>query len=360
MLLEPDTAQIGRFANIATARSGDLFVSDLSGGRVLRFGRDGSLRMTIGRSGSGPGELRGPTQPALVNDDSVLVVMDPRSSALSLFDVRNGGFLRRVQTPFREPGHRWTFAGDTAVFGLTFSSATLARWPVPDDSVTTVGAVDPRLSQSGPVFLNYGKTEVVPHGEAYLAAVPTVPGLQVLNSAGRTIARVDLPPRGRRGIPPDLIERHMADQRDGKPFQYRASVVADLATLTDGYFAVIWVDLDLINNERPEPSNARFFVSLLSPDLGRACIDIPFRVASDTPLPFPGFSGDTIVAFARQILPNGRLRSVVYRYALNRDDCQWIETGGAKPVGVGPGTASLRSRPQRSWLAAASPSAKGP
>ena len=58
VLREPDSVVVGRFANVTHDRLGRTYLADLTGGRVVRFNRDGTFDGTIGRSGAGPGELQ--------------------------------------------------------------------------------------------------------------------------------------------------------------------------------------------------------------------------------------------------------------------------------------------------------------
>ena len=95
-LQEPDSAAVGRFANVTHDRLGRTYLADLTRGRIIRFNRNGTFDRTIGRSGAGPGELQAAGQPGLLANDSILAVPDPGQSAISLFEAATGRFLRRT------------------------------------------------------------------------------------------------------------------------------------------------------------------------------------------------------------------------------------------------------------------------
>lgn len=321
-LTEPDTVQIGRFAYLAISQAGGIFVADLAAGRVLRFSPDGILDGVIGSLGSGPGELLSAGQIGLIQSDSVLVVPDPRSRAISLFDARDGRFLTRYNTPFADVGQSWTQRGDTVTFGAQFSSGLIGRFIVAAGDVSLFGLfgdLPPAVGALGGTFFRYGRIETVPVGSDWLVLSPAEPGLRLITNRGELKARVDIPATRRRGVPPDLAQRHRT-LGPGGHFRYLGSMAAGLWRLSSGTIVLIMMDVDA--NGPSEPTNPRYFVTLISPDLKTACIDGLLPFPSDSPLPTPYLVRDTLVALARRI-DNDRLRTIVYRYAIDADACEW-------------------------------------
>ena len=94
--------------------------------------------------------------------------------------------------------------------------------------------------------------------------------------------------------------------------------------------ATVHLDVDQPKG-RGEPANPRYYISVVSAERRRACVDGRLPLRSDTPLPFPGLQGDTIVALARRIASDNSLTTLVFRYRIDTTNCNWIETGVTKP-----------------------------
>ncbi len=332
VLQEPDSAVVGRFANVTHDRFGRTYLADLTGGRVVRFNRDGTFSGTIGRSGAGPGELQAAGQPGLLSNDSILAVPDPKAATVSLFEAGTGRFLRRNRMSFLDAGRSWTEVGDTVVVGLQFAAGIVARWRWVDSGATIVGAIPARLAKAGPLPLRYGKIDAVPFPNGYVVLLPLDPGLQLLDRKGKPLGRVILPRRVRRGNDEGLLAKQVAREAQGRPFEYLGSMAAGLSRLSSGHFAVLMLDVDAARDgSGAEPTGARYYLVVVDSDFRKACVDGLVPLVSDAPLPFPGFVHDTLVALARQVAPGNTVRSVVYRYGVSLSRCRWLETGGVRP-----------------------------
>ena len=332
---EPDSLPIGRFVQLATAPDGGVYLSDHAAGRVLEFDGSGQLRRVLGKKGKGPGEFEGAGMPVIRRRDNSLLVMDPILRRLSAFDPRTGVFLRSMPTPFQDVGQIWTEAPDgSLVFALVASTNMVGQLARNQDAFVALGGLPPHVSSTDFVFLMYGRPEVVPDEAGFLAQFPTFPGIQILDSAGRFAGMVDLPTRLRRGTPPDLVEQHMQAFAANGPFQYRGSLAGSFQRLSDGSLAVLNVDLDLPPKKRgkppPDPTNARYYVSVLSADHQRACVDGVLPFSSDAVMPSPSFAGDTLLALSRMVVGETELRTVLYRYLIDTTGCQWVPTGGVR------------------------------
>ena len=138
VLQEGDSAYIGAPAYLTVSGSGAMFVSDPMNGRVLEFNRKGELVRQVGRPGMGPGELGSPISTALIGD-SLLAVSDAGSSQISLFDVRDGRFIRSVKLaglPFSMQA-----SGDTVWMSAMYQhrNTSIGVWPITSDSIHYIG-----------------------------------------------------------------------------------------------------------------------------------------------------------------------------------------------------------------------------
>ena len=90
----PDWAQFGTPPRLGFDGAGNLFVLNPAVGVVAVLGRDGGLVRTLGRSGDGPGEFRGPRD-IYVWRDGTVAVADPGAGTYVVF-APDGSFDRQV------------------------------------------------------------------------------------------------------------------------------------------------------------------------------------------------------------------------------------------------------------------------
>lgn len=96
-----DWEQFSRVFSVGFGQSGDLYVMDDQGGRVVVVGREGEFVREFGRIGDGPGEFAGNTNTAVgfaVLRDGRSVVFDPGHSVFQVF-APDGEFARSVRMP---------------------------------------------------------------------------------------------------------------------------------------------------------------------------------------------------------------------------------------------------------------------
>ncbi|MDH4197110.1 MAG: 6-bladed beta-propeller [Candidatus Aminicenantes bacterium] len=89
-----DRIQFYRVRDIAADPQGNIYVDDMSNGRVQVFDPAGAFLRTIGRSGQGPGEFENPTLVRFGGEKGSIHVMD-RYRRVNLFDEK-GVFMRSV------------------------------------------------------------------------------------------------------------------------------------------------------------------------------------------------------------------------------------------------------------------------
>ena len=91
----------GRVGGVGFGASGDLYVMDDQGGRIVVVSREGEFVREFGRIGDGPGEFAGNSITAVgftVLRDGRAVVFDPGHGAFQVF-APDGEFERSVRMP---------------------------------------------------------------------------------------------------------------------------------------------------------------------------------------------------------------------------------------------------------------------
>ena len=132
----------GRVSAVGFGESGNLYVMDDQGGRIVVVSQEGEFVREFGRIGDGPGEFSASSNTAVgftVLRDGRTVVFDPGHSAFQVFGS-DGEFERSV----RMPGPNW---GANA--SGPWSSTTRSQWsatcePVGKARSGCVGAVRSR------------------------------------------------------------------------------------------------------------------------------------------------------------------------------------------------------------------------
>jgi hypothetical protein len=322
---EPDSLPMGTSFFLAKGPDRDTYLNDIVRSRILRFDARGRLVTTIGKPGSGPGELKVPGVIHLI-DDSILAVNDVAQRTTSLFDAKTGVFLRGVRFPIQDIGQTWTTLGDTIVFAAHLSPSTVAKWVWRSDLVLLSGRTPNRLMRAFEIYVRYGRSEVIATEHGYLVLLPTEPGIHLLDTAANPVGFVTLPVARRRGGGEDLIERERRRKRGRRDFQPLGSGVSAFHRLASGEVVVVYLDVDQLN-DTPIFGNFRSYLTLLSADLSRACVDAQVPLATDV-LPLPTFRGDTLYLLSRVVTPNDRVQTSVVGYRISTERCDWISTGG--------------------------------
>lgn len=178
---------LARISGVDMNDRGDIAIADASEGDVKIFGRDGAMRVRVGRKGSGPGEFQAPRYPRFGRDGR-LFVLDPQANRLQVFSP-SGEYQRGINlTEFTYaagfevmPDGGFTFASETAknpeVLIRTDSAGTVVRRFLPSHDLRPTGEKnDPIWSSVRSFFLDLrGDT-------AYL-----------VNTVSDTVWRVELP-----------------------------------------------------------------------------------------------------------------------------------------------------------------------
>ena len=114
--------QFGRIGDLAVAPNGDIAVIDQLNGVIRIFDRTGTHRVSLGRSGRGPGELSRSANGVYWLGADSLLLLDPGERRQTIF--RLGGTVDTVlPLPAAPTGQGWSRlgAGDLLMRGLTIS-----------------------------------------------------------------------------------------------------------------------------------------------------------------------------------------------------------------------------------------------
>lgn len=332
-LQENDSMYLGAPSFMVSGPEGDLYVSDAMNGHVLRFGRDGRPSVRYGRRGAGPGEMGTPVAATLVGD-SLLAVADWRQNRTSLYRRATGDFLRSVQQeglPF------WMQAVDDTLWmsSVNFRRKTsLAVWPLREDSVRYLGRVPAEYERSPILMEAHPYATLVRTGDTLLVGYTGHRALFLARLDGTVFDTVEVPAVRRRGVPRDIVER-FAKPLENEQIASMVSALVAMHRLPSGDIALMHLDVTV--DERLITADG--FLSVLSRDLARACVDLPFRFQKDG-RPVVAFRGDTLLVLEQKIVSSTRAESFVRSYRVDTSGCDWIPTGKDAAPGRGRAAAS--------------------
>jgi hypothetical protein len=318
-LQESDSLYLGSPTHMTVDASGDLYVSDAMNGHVVRFTRDGRPVARFGKRGSGPGELGSPVATTLVGD-SLLVVADWRNRITSAFDRRSGAFIRSARL---EGYPLWMqVVGDTVWMSDVNPTrkTSLAFWPTGEDSVRYLGALPAEYVRSSILREAHPYATMLRMGDTILLGYTGHHDLFLLRPDGTVFDTLEVPAVRRRGVPRDIVER-FEEPLDNDEIASMGSALVALHRLPSGEVAALY--LDVTAEGRLITSDG--FLSVLSPDLRRACVDIPFEFGKDG-RPVVAFRGDTLFTLEQRIVSDTRALSRVRSYHVDTSRCRWLPT----------------------------------
>lgn len=319
-------------AGSARTRDGHLFVEVED--RVLHFDPQGRFVRAIGRPGDGPGELRRISGPQLLPGDSLLAVVSAAGNRIVVFRVADGTAAAEIPVAdVLHAGQHWVARGDTMLIPALFDRRPYRRW-VPGDSVRVWGraprALDARL---GMAYQMGGLVALAARSSGYLALSPADSAVVVLRDDGSVRGYVDVPRRLRRALPADAEARYQTMLDESPPrLELLAPMTMGLHRRPGGGYIVVHFDgvAELLGDlEGFAYHDTVYWVTLLSEDLARACVDGRLPAAPED-LVRPLFVGDTIVLYVRGEDPSGQPQGVLRRYLVSDDGCAWQPTGGVR------------------------------
>ncbi len=314
-LAEADTLYVGQPGNFAVDPHGDYYIIDRLSSNILVFSPEGTPRVAFGGPGQGPGEAPTPTL-VLFPNESTIVVTDFGEQRADVLDRATKAFVRRLRTD------GYVVSGEvkagTIWLGL-YSQAKrtgVGAWNLATDSIRNLVPLPEVYAPGSQVAASQVGVQVAVAGDSLLVGFTAVEPILVADRDGRVIDSLVIPAVRRRGYPPGWTEiRDFAQAVSSK------STLRWLRRRTDGSFFVVHYDQVFDRNAL----TGKIFVSVLSPDLARACVDAPVPTSGEVRAAV--FSmGDTLFVLDQRSGSGSRLQTSVTRYVLDTSKCAWMTT----------------------------------
>lgn len=330
LLAEADTLYLGNpFSLGVDPYDGSFYVSDFYANRVFRFSRDGSLLARYGRPGSGPGEFSAPNL-AFVLDDSTLAAADQQHKVFHLFGRGSGEHRRSVRyegrlgmtIPVVANGLVWAPSRNPV------SGTAALAWDPATDSIRYLPALPEEyvssLARRGRFAAFYSTGTLAAWADTVVVGMSGSNDLILHTAKGSVLDTLRIPVARRRGVPAGLQRRVDEDRNLEQDELFRlASLLYHVHRTPDGSLLVVHHDADLEGEIQGGLITARPFVSVVSPDRLRACVDAELPVSQDA-RPIEGFRGDTLFLLDRRIAAGERLETWIVKYRVDTEGCEWI------------------------------------
>lgn len=312
VLEESDTLYLGRpETTFLIDGAGDLLVADQLGGRVMRFDRSGRVRGTYGRPGDGPGEFRD-MSPGSILSHGIYVQLASRKA--HTFDAATGLYRSTIPTDFylsdivaRNGEYLLTVSGTPGPFAV----AVLPAARLFADHATQLEPLERTIVSTPEEYTRYPGLDIfvsstlTAWADTLLVGFGGVPYLVAYTEAGTAIDTLVIPARSRRGHPRDASAVYATREFD--TYEQRMSGISTLKRLwrtPDGAFILWFNDVTLTRIAGDFAFSARAYVTVLSTDRRRACVDIEIPCPG-TEWPRIGLGGDTLYALDQYLATDG-------------------------------------------------------
>jgi hypothetical protein len=334
ILQEPDSLFIGLIRQgIAVDEIGNLFVGSATFRAVLRFDREGRLTGSYHLD-----EYSGPSSvgPVVFAGDSMVIVSDSRASRLAIFRSSDG----QSPTTRRYRGYMGSVAlvggmmwfGNLSASQQRIAGAVVLADLISADSQAVTGLLQPTLIEVPEEFERYSELVM---GSQVLVNVTDgmlVVGFSALNLLMRmslTSGHLDTiqPPRRlRRGVSTQALRKYFVKRR------FRYDLALGSISVTDGLWRrpngqLVLVHMDsraYMKEGRLVGVSATPFVSLLTPDLARACVDGLIE-APEAARPAVAILGDTLYVVDQRTKAGGSSsETVLRRFLIDESTCSWV------------------------------------
>jgi hypothetical protein len=298
----------------------EILVADGFYRRVLAYLRDGTLDWVAGRAGSGPGELETVTL-AFRLGDSMVGVADEGKKKIVFF--HRDSSIRRRPVAYEGIIRSSAIDGERVWFGsLNGARQTgLAIWSPAAESVRYLAPWPASYRQSPALAgINTGVL-VAADGERIAYSFSGTDDVILLHPNGERRGAVQVPRRARRGVPADIVERMRRKARDYPSLFAANSVLFGLGWRTDGGLSLVHHD-QVIDGTR---IRAKVFVSVLSPDMAKACVDAAVPVSEDSQ-PISSLRGDTLFVLQQMLVSDTTAVPNLRAYTIDTTACSWVPT----------------------------------
>lgn len=333
-LQESADTYVARPGGLAVDGRGYLLLTDFFQKWIVEFDPSGRLVGRYGAPGRGPGEFDAIGETVLATD-SVVGAADYRSRVFHFFDRRTRRFVgsRRVSG---SPSTGKVVDGTVWLTNLnTKARLGMSVWPLSSEPIGERSAELPPVQanlvpmpaeylQSEPLRGTYPLAHAAPWADSALVGFAAAPWLVVVNRTGSVLDSVFIPASRRRGIPEDIVQELNGSRFDAASLFRRLSGLYGLSRTADGHFVAVHIDPELHGGNR---ITGRLFVSLLSPDRRRVCVDREIPV-SQVSQPIVALQGDSIYVVEQHMKGETGSATTVTAYRVTADGCEWLSTDG--------------------------------
>ncbi len=321
------------FSLVPDTLDGSFLVSDFFQNQLIRYNRDGRLRQTYGRRGSGPGEFTG-VGPAFILHDTLVVGVDGRRKLMQLYARGDGSFLGSYPYQGVLGIGEFSVVDQSVVFpsreltGLT----SVAVWRYPDSVIDHVVPLPDEYVRSairpdgyvGQFAAFHGRGSAVAWPDTILSAMSGLNEVFLSTREGSALDTLHPPAIRRRGVPEDIQERVDANDVPVGVHEFSSSLTG-LYRLSSGATALFHHDAMLEGDPGRGTITADIYLTVIAPDRKTACVDGPV----------PHFKAmraihtvvrDTVFLLDRRLDEAvERLESWVRMYRIDTSGCTWLE-----------------------------------
>lgn len=334
-LQETESLFIGQAAYLSVDPvDGTLYVADGYAAQAYRFGRDGTPLQTYGRPGGGPGEIED-TRAVFALDGSTVAVDDFRERTLELFDRATGEFTGRVE--------HGGISGGQVVSNPTAGTVWMAFPDFPggefavtvwqgSDDLGRVGSV-PAIFREHPHFFATGglAPALAPFRDGLLIGFGALDKVYVMGGDGNARDSVRVPRLRRRALAPDVV----TIMEGGTEIEKREAIsrLLQMTRRGDGSFVLVHADPHLAGEFPAVETWAEYYMTVLSADLSRACVDLPVPLGPRVDARL-AVRGDTVFALYHKIVEGSAgeepyAESWVDLFTVDDSGCPWVPTDGS-------------------------------
>ena len=322
-LRETDSRFVGKPSAVWLAGHGAFFVADLQNASVFQVDSAGTIARVLGRPGPGPGELEQPLQ--LVGlGDSALGVADETKKAIEIFALSTGAFQRA--RPYEGLIMSVAVDGPTVWMGGVSPrhGRGVKRWDLVTDSMIYLVPLPLPYQRNAQLASFFNTVAVAPRGNRLIVGYGADRAVLVVDRDGMAVDSFAVPFARRRGEPADL-ERRVDPKNDMELADITAltSVLRQLGVRSDGSLVFVHIDFGWVP---PRTVTAKAFVSVVSADLTRACVDAPLPQEDPSIAPIE-FRGDTLFTVQQHVGGGQRAETSLVGYLIDSSRCDWVPVG---------------------------------
>lgn len=315
LLFEDDSTFLADVTLVDVDASGSVLVADNFHKRVTEYDRLGALQATYGAKGQGPGEFLMLGVPLFLGD-SLIAVADNRRRVISIFS-RGGSFVRQLASPgvaydgVARGGALWLGALDSR------GGTGVARVEWPRDSVKRLVPV-PQLYRESQRWAGMNTTVSLDEWrDTLFVGFSGDNSVLITDRNGTVLRRIVIPRQYRLGVPEDILMQ-LESSPPGSGFD-KYSALFSLHRLSDGSIGLVHFDQTISAGGTYET----VFLSIISPDRSRACVDGHIPVYRQTQ-PAVRWRGDSLVLVEQAVVDSSRAVTIARTYEIRLGGCDWI------------------------------------